>query len=119
MSGICKQLLQLSRLLFGFLVCACFITNKDGNEKNTRIADRLILPPQTVSYAQFLYPTNALVRQKNSGGGGAPDSCTAQTSQSRFRGNGQRSFTPARLNNAVPQDPCTQLSDVRLLLRPN
>ncbi|XP_071401958.1 CDK5 and ABL1 enzyme substrate 2 [Centroberyx affinis] len=60
---------------------------------------------KTVSYAQFLYPTNALVRQKSSG---APENCTAQTPQSRFRGNGQKNFTPARLNNAVAQDPCTE-----------
>uniref|UniRef100_A0A3Q4GKU0 Cdk5 and Abl enzyme substrate 2a n=1 Tax=Neolamprologus brichardi TaxID=32507 RepID=A0A3Q4GKU0_NEOBR len=41
----------------------------------------------TVSYAQFLYPTNALVRQKSSGSSssGPPDNCTAQTPQSRFR----------------------------------
>ncbi|XP_051281094.1 CDK5 and ABL1 enzyme substrate 2 isoform X1 [Dicentrarchus labrax] len=58
---------------------------------------------KTVSYAQFLYPTNALVRQKS---GGVPENCTAQTPQSRFRGNGQRNFTPARLNNSVPQEPC-------------
>ncbi|XP_008276064.1 CDK5 and ABL1 enzyme substrate 2 isoform X2 [Stegastes partitus] len=57
---------------------------------------------KTVSYAQFLYPTNALVRQKS---GGVPENCTAQTPQSRFRGNGQRNFTPARLNNSAAQDP--------------
>ncbi|XP_041655300.1 CDK5 and ABL1 enzyme substrate 2-like [Cheilinus undulatus] len=61
---------------------------------------------KTVSYAQFLYPTNALVRQKSSSG--PPESCTAQTPQSRFRGNGQRNFTPARLNSSVAQDPCTE-----------
>ncbi|XP_076598262.1 CDK5 and ABL1 enzyme substrate 2 isoform X1 [Chaetodon auriga] len=60
---------------------------------------------KTVSYAQFLYPTNALVRQKS---GGAPESCTAQTPQTRFRGNGQRNFTPARLNNGVAQEPCVE-----------
>ncbi|XP_013765902.1 CDK5 and ABL1 enzyme substrate 2 isoform X2 [Pundamilia nyererei] len=62
---------------------------------------------KTVSYAQFLYPTNALVRQKSGGSssGGPPDNCTAQTPQSRFRGNGQKSFTPARLNNSAAQDP--------------
>ncbi|KAM9855478.1 CDK5 and ABL1 enzyme substrate 2 [Aulostomus maculatus] len=57
---------------------------------------------KTVSYAQFLYPTNALVRQKS---GGALENCTAQTPPSRFRGNGQRNFTPARLNSTVAQDP--------------
>ncbi|XP_070766481.1 CDK5 and ABL1 enzyme substrate 2 [Enoplosus armatus] len=60
---------------------------------------------KTVSYAQFLYATNALVRQKS---GGAPESCAAQTPQSRFRGNGQRNFTPARLNNSVAQEPCIE-----------
>ncbi|XP_044066698.1 CDK5 and ABL1 enzyme substrate 2-like isoform X2 [Siniperca chuatsi] len=60
---------------------------------------------KTVSYAQFLYPTNALVRQKS---GGAPEGCTVQTPQSRFRGNGQRNFTPARLNNSVAQEPCIE-----------
>ncbi|XP_033484717.1 CDK5 and ABL1 enzyme substrate 2 isoform X1 [Epinephelus lanceolatus] len=60
---------------------------------------------KTVSYAQFLYPTNALVRQKSCG---ASESSTAQTPQSRFRGNGQRNFTPARLNNSVAQDPPTE-----------
>ncbi|XP_056239935.1 CDK5 and ABL1 enzyme substrate 2-like isoform X1 [Seriola aureovittata] len=60
---------------------------------------------KTVSYAQFLYPTNALVRQKN---GGVPENCTAQTPQSRFRGNGQRNITLARLNNSVAQDPCIE-----------
>ncbi|XP_029912489.1 CDK5 and ABL1 enzyme substrate 2 [Myripristis murdjan] len=60
---------------------------------------------KTVSYAQFLYPTNALVRQKSSG---MPESCTAQTPQLRYRGNGQRNFTPARLSNTVAQDPCTE-----------
>ncbi|KAM4610935.1 CDK5 and ABL1 enzyme substrate 2 [Polymixia lowei] len=60
---------------------------------------------KTVSYAQFLYPTNALVRQKSSG---APENCTAQAPQSRFRGNGQRNFTPARLNSTVAQEPCTE-----------
>ncbi|TKS76830.1 CDK5 and ABL1 enzyme substrate 2 [Collichthys lucidus] len=61
---------------------------------------------KTVSYAQFLYPTNALVRQKS---GGAPENCPAQTPQSRFRGNGQRNFTPARLNNNnAPQEPSVE-----------
>ncbi|XP_047457894.1 CDK5 and ABL1 enzyme substrate 2-like isoform X2 [Mugil cephalus] len=60
---------------------------------------------KTVSYAQFLYPTNALVRQKS---GGAPENCTTQTPQSRFRGNGQKNFTPARLNSGAAQDTCTE-----------
>ncbi|KAL6119367.1 cables2 [Pungitius sinensis] len=56
---------------------------------------------KTVSYAQFLYPTNALVRQKSVG---APESCAAQAPQSRLRGNGQRSAPAARLNNGAAQD---------------
>lgn len=58
---------------------------------------------QTVSYAQFLYPTNALVRQKSMS---MPENCIAQTPQSRYRSNGQKNFTPARLNNSVAQDTC-------------
>ncbi|KAI4789831.1 hypothetical protein KUCAC02_035002, partial [Chaenocephalus aceratus] len=58
---------------------------------------------KTVSYAQLLFPTNALVRLKS---GGALD--TAQTPQSRFRGNGQRTFTPARLNNSVAPEPSVE-----------
>ncbi|KAK5924460.1 hypothetical protein CgunFtcFv8_001323 [Champsocephalus gunnari] len=58
---------------------------------------------KTVSYAQLLFPTNALVRLKS---GGALD--TAQTPQSRFRGNGQRTFTPARLNNSVVPEPSVE-----------
>lgn len=65
-----------------------------------------VCPPQTVSYAQFLYPTNALVRPKS---GGVPENSTSQTSQSGLRGNGQRTFTPARLNNSVAQEPCMTL----------
>ncbi|KAK2851774.1 hypothetical protein Q5P01_008050 [Channa striata] len=61
---------------------------------------------KTVSYAQFLYPTNALVRQKCSSG---PENITSQTPQSRLRGNGQRNFTPARLSNTVAQDPCVRV----------
>uniref|UniRef100_A0A1A7YPR6 Cdk5 and Abl enzyme substrate 2a n=1 Tax=Iconisemion striatum TaxID=60296 RepID=A0A1A7YPR6_9TELE len=57
---------------------------------------------KTVSYAQFLYPTNALVRQKNSN---VSDSCTTQTPQSRYRGNGQRSLITSRVNNSTAQDP--------------
>lgn len=80
--------------------------------RNAAITDRL-LRPQTVSYAQFLYPTNALVKQKSSS---ATENCTAQTPQSRFRGNGQRNFTPARPNNSVAQEPCkSELTDAHLL----
>lgn len=60
---------------------------------------------KTVSYAQFLFPTNALVRQKS---GGAAEISTAQTPQQRFRGNGQRNFTPARLNSSMAQDSCVE-----------
>uniref|UniRef100_A0A3P8X6R2 Cdk5 and Abl enzyme substrate 2 n=1 Tax=Cynoglossus semilaevis TaxID=244447 RepID=A0A3P8X6R2_CYNSE len=57
---------------------------------------------KTVSYAQFLFPTNALVQPKN---GAAPESSTAQTPQSRFRSNGQRNLTVANLNNSVAPEP--------------
>ncbi|XP_007553636.1 CDK5 and ABL1 enzyme substrate 2 isoform X1 [Poecilia formosa] len=57
---------------------------------------------KTVSYAQFLFPTNALVRQKSIS---MLESCTSQTPQCRFRGNGQKGFTPARPNSGTPQDP--------------
>ncbi|XP_075897962.1 CDK5 and ABL1 enzyme substrate 2 isoform X2 [Nelusetta ayraudi] len=57
---------------------------------------------KTVSYAQFLYSTNALVRLKSA------DSCPAQAPQSRLRFNGQRNFTPARLNNSVAPEPCVE-----------
>lgn len=78
--------------------------------RNTPITETHLLdlshffPLQTVSYAQFLYQTNALVRQKS---GSTAESCPAQTPQSRFRVNGQRNFTPARPNNSVAQEPCT------------
>ncbi len=55
---------------------------------------------QTVSYASFLLPTNALVRQKSSG---PPDISTAQMPMSRNRINGQKNFTPSR-NSTVGQD---------------
>ncbi|XP_038165265.1 CDK5 and ABL1 enzyme substrate 2-like isoform X2 [Cyprinodon tularosa] len=58
---------------------------------------------KTVSYAQFLYPTNALVRQKSST---VLDSSTVQTPQCRFRANGQKGFTPARPNSGTAQDSC-------------
>lgn len=55
---------------------------------------------QTVSYAQFLLPTNALVRQKSS----APlDTCTVQTT--RNFSNNQKNFTNPRLNSTVGQEP--------------
>ncbi|XP_036960816.1 CDK5 and ABL1 enzyme substrate 2 isoform X2 [Acanthopagrus latus] len=60
---------------------------------------------KTVSYAQLLFPTNALVRPKS---GSALENLTAQTPQSRFRGSGQRNFTPARLNNSVAPEPCVE-----------
>lgn len=48
---------------------------------------------KTVSYAQFLFPTNALVRPR----GVVTE--TAQTPQARFRGNNQKTFTP-RVNSS-------------------
>ncbi|KAK7129096.1 hypothetical protein R3I94_017341 [Phoxinus phoxinus] len=56
---------------------------------------------KTVSYARFLLPTNALVRQKSSG---PPDISTALTAMSRNRINGQKNFTPSRINSTVIQD---------------
>ncbi|KAJ0036254.1 hypothetical protein NQD34_004931 [Periophthalmus magnuspinnatus] len=54
---------------------------------------------KTVSYAQFLYPTNALVRQKS-----LPETAIAQTPQNRSLGNSQqKSFTP-RVPSSGPQD---------------
>lgn len=54
---------------------------------------------QTVSYAQFLYPTNALARMKSGG---------AETPQARFRASGQRNPAPAPAHptNAAAQEPC-------------
>ncbi|MEQ2165111.1 hypothetical protein GOODEAATRI_013655 [Goodea atripinnis] len=57
---------------------------------------------KTVSYAQFLYPTNALVRQKSIS---VLESCTAQTPQCRVRANGQKGSTAARPNSGTAQDP--------------
>ncbi|XP_031422464.1 CDK5 and ABL1 enzyme substrate 2 isoform X2 [Clupea harengus] len=56
---------------------------------------------KTVSYARFLLPTNALVRQKSTG---PPDASTGQAPKSCNRSNGQKGFTPARLNSTVGQD---------------
>ncbi|XP_026055755.1 CDK5 and ABL1 enzyme substrate 2 isoform X3 [Carassius auratus] len=56
---------------------------------------------KTVSYARFLLPTNALVRQKSVG---PPDISTAQMPMSRNRINGQKNFTPSRINSTVGQD---------------
>ncbi|KAM7411401.1 hypothetical protein PAMA_021408 [Pampus argenteus] len=89
--------LEVQRQRLSSVVAADLLPSLEGVE--------LAAYGKTVSYAQFLYPTNALVRQKS---GGAPESCAAQTPQSRFRGNGQRNFTPARLNNTVAQDPCIE-----------
>ncbi|XP_008412633.1 CDK5 and ABL1 enzyme substrate 2-like isoform X2 [Poecilia reticulata] len=57
---------------------------------------------KTVSYAEFLFPTNALVRQKSIS---MLESCTSQTPQCRIRGNGQKGFTPARPSSGTLQDP--------------
>lgn len=56
---------------------------------------------QTVSYARFLLPTNALVRLKSSG---QTDVSTAQTPMSRNRINGQKNFTPSRISSTIGQD---------------
>ncbi|KAM4571694.1 CDK5 and ABL1 enzyme substrate 2 isoform 2-T2 [Fundulus diaphanus] len=56
---------------------------------------------KTVSYAQFLYPTNALVRQKSCS---VLESCSAPTPQGRLRANGQKGITPARPNSGTAQD---------------
>ncbi|KAJ0064406.1 hypothetical protein NL108_006429 [Boleophthalmus pectinirostris] len=61
---------------------------------------------KTVSYAQFLYPTNALVRQKS-----LPETSTAQTPQTRSRGNSQqKSFTP-RVPSSGTQDINSEETD--------
>lgn len=64
---------------------------------------RSVSPPfQTVSYAQFLYPTNALARTKSAG---AAETCGGQTPQSRFRGSGQRNPASAHPISAAAQEP--------------
>ncbi|XP_051516799.1 CDK5 and ABL1 enzyme substrate 2-like isoform X1 [Myxocyprinus asiaticus] len=64
---------------------------------------------KTVSYARFLLPTNALVRQKSSG---PPDLSTAQTPMFRNRINAQKNFTPSRINSTAGQDTgVDELSD--------
>ncbi|XP_056896976.1 CDK5 and ABL1 enzyme substrate 2-like isoform X2 [Takifugu flavidus] len=60
---------------------------------------------QTVSYAQFLYPTNALARMKSAG---AAEAGAAQTPQSRFRASGQRNPASAHPTNAAAQEPCVE-----------
>ncbi|CAL1606493.1 unnamed protein product [Knipowitschia caucasica] len=57
------------------------------------------LTGKTISYAQFLYPTNALVRQRS-----LPESTTTQTPQSRFRGNSQQKGVTPRVQSTGPQD---------------
>ncbi|XP_041712377.1 CDK5 and ABL1 enzyme substrate 2 isoform X2 [Coregonus clupeaformis] len=58
---------------------------------------------KTVSYARFLFPTNALVRPKSSG---PLEPSTTQTPLSRYRGNSQKNYTnPSRLNSTIGQDP--------------
>lgn len=58
---------------------------------------------QTVSYAQFLYPTNALARMKSAG---AAETGAAQTPQPRFRAGGQRNPASAHPINAAAQEAC-------------
>ncbi|XP_056896978.1 CDK5 and ABL1 enzyme substrate 2-like isoform X4 [Takifugu flavidus] len=60
---------------------------------------------KTVSYAQFLYPTNALARMKSAG---AAEAGAAQTPQSRFRASGQRNPASAHPTNAAAQEPCVE-----------
>lgn len=69
---------------------------------------------QTVSYARFLLPTNALVRQKSSG---PPDINTAQMPMSRNRINGQKNFTPSRINSTVGQDTGVLHGQLHILRR--
>ncbi|KAL1020958.1 hypothetical protein UPYG_G00006900 [Umbra pygmaea] len=59
---------------------------------------------KTVSYARFLFPTNALVRPRNSG---SVEPGTTQNPVARYRGNGQKNAAaapPPRLNSTVGQD---------------
>lgn len=86
--GKCLSHAEEQRRSFYYHMSACFA----------------FLPPQTVSYAQFLYTTNALVRLKSAST--TAESCPAQTPQTRLRFNGHRNFTPARLNNSVAPEPC-------------
>lgn len=58
---------------------------------------------KTVSYAQFLFPTNALVRQRS-----VPETSTAQTPQTRFRGNNQKNYTPRINSSTGPPDTNTE-----------
>ncbi|MBN3302648.1 CABL2 enzyme, partial [Amia calva] len=60
---------------------------------------------KTVSYARFLYPTNALVKQKN-----PPAEITVQTPLSRT--NVQRNYTPARFSaSTVAQEAGNESGD--------
>lgn len=56
---------------------------------------------QTVSYARFLLPTNALVRQKSNV---PPDPTTGQTPMSRNWINNQKNFSHQRLCSNVGQE---------------
>uniref|UniRef100_W5KYB6 Cdk5 and Abl enzyme substrate 2a n=1 Tax=Astyanax mexicanus TaxID=7994 RepID=W5KYB6_ASTMX len=63
---------------------------------------------KTVSYARFLLPTNALVRQKSN----APqEASTMQTPMPRNWINGQKNFTPSRLSTAILQESVEELTD--------
>ncbi|CAL8367176.1 unnamed protein product [Lota lota] len=86
--------LEVQRQRLSSVVAADLIPSLEGMELGAY--------DKTVSYAQFLYPTNALVRPKSSG---LPESfAAAPTPHSRFRGNGQRNITaPARLNSSTEE----------------
>ncbi|XP_051911111.1 CDK5 and ABL1 enzyme substrate 2-like isoform X1 [Hippocampus zosterae] len=62
---------------------------------------------KTISYAQFLYATNALARQRSCSGG-APESGAPHTPPTRFRGRAPRTFPLARLNSAGAQELHTE-----------
>ncbi|XP_057219470.1 CDK5 and ABL1 enzyme substrate 2 isoform X1 [Triplophysa rosa] len=63
---------------------------------------------KTVSYARFLLPTNALVRQKSSG---LPETILGQTLMSRNRINTQKNFTPSRISSMGQDTGVDELSD--------
>nr|XP_057907365.1 CDK5 and ABL1 enzyme substrate 2 isoform X2 [Doryrhamphus excisus] len=90
----------------------CSDTKQEAQRRQSSVVAADLLPSlegvepdacgQTVSYARFLYPTNALMRQKSSS---MPETCTPQTPPVRLRGNAPRPH-PARVNNSVTHEPC-------------